>query len=143
MGGANLYQYALNPISWIDPFGLSPCSAKSTPESFDDWVARSRGKADVYLRSAGGKDPNYVGIAQDSATRYAKSLNYRLDLLTEETGQLPRNQARSGEQAIIDEKRGEFANIDNSIDPNRALYSDAVAWGRNWLQDNGWGHLLE
>ncbi|WP_407972032.1 RHS repeat-associated core domain-containing protein [Burkholderia pyrrocinia] len=136
-GGTNLYQYALNPISWIDPFGLSPCSAKSTPESFEDWVARSRGKADVYLRSARGQEPNYVGIAKDPSTRYAKNLGYNLDLLTDETGLLPRNQAGSIEQAIIDAKCGEFKNIDNSIDPSRALYNDAVAWGRNWLQDNG------
>ncbi len=129
MGGTNLYHYARNPISWIDPFGLSPCSTKSTPESFEGWVARSRGKADVYLRSAEGQEPNCVRIAKDPSTRYAKNRDYGLDLLTDETGQLPRNQARSVEQAVIDAKRGEFANIDNSIHPNRPLYNAAVAWG--------------
>jgi RHS repeat-associated protein len=28
-GGANSYKYASNPVSWIDPYGLSPCSNTS------------------------------------------------------------------------------------------------------------------
>ncbi|WP_440094210.1 RHS repeat domain-containing protein [Pseudomonas syringae] len=28
-GGFNLYQYAENSISWVDPFGLSPCSVRT------------------------------------------------------------------------------------------------------------------
>ncbi|ABE34671.1 hypothetical protein Bxe_B1288 [Paraburkholderia xenovorans LB400] len=112
-------------------------------ESFESWVARSRGEADVYLRNVGKNDPNYVGISKNPWQRYADSLGYKLDLLTNETGQLLRNEARSVEQAITDAKRGIFKNVENSIDPGRALYKDAVSWGRNWFMDNGWGHLLE
>ncbi|RBB41295.1 type IV secretion protein Rhs, partial [Burkholderia reimsis] len=25
-GGINVYQYALNPVTWVDPFGLAPCN---------------------------------------------------------------------------------------------------------------------
>ncbi|MDN7876828.1 hypothetical protein [Burkholderia aenigmatica] len=118
-----------NDANGRDPFGLSPCSNKSTPESFEDWVARSRGKADVYLRSAEGQEPSCVRIAKDPSTRYAKNRGYGLDLLTDETGQLPRSQARSVEQAVIDAKRGEFANIDNSIHPSRPLYNVCCSMG--------------
>ncbi|EJJ6948119.1 hypothetical protein NJJ93_001007, partial [Salmonella enterica] len=27
-GGLNLYQYAPNPLSWIDPLGLKTCSSE-------------------------------------------------------------------------------------------------------------------
>ncbi|TDY25560.1 RHS repeat-associated protein [Paraburkholderia sp. BL6665CI2N2] len=142
-GGFNLYAYAPNPVSWIDPWGLSCETIDPRTESFESWVARSRGEADVYLRSKGTGSVDYVGISKNSTERYAAGLGYKLRLLTEDTGQLLRNQARAVEQAIIDAKRGVFENIDNSIDPGRALYKDAVSWGQNWLKDNGWGRLLE
>ncbi|HIH2754508.1 RHS domain-containing protein [Burkholderia aenigmatica] len=44
-GKTSPYRYMLNPISWTDPFGLSPCSTNSTSRSFEDRMARSRGKA--------------------------------------------------------------------------------------------------
>ena len=28
-GGINLYQYAPNPIDWVDPFGLTPCPSRA------------------------------------------------------------------------------------------------------------------
>ncbi|EKP1748511.1 RHS repeat-associated core domain-containing protein, partial [Salmonella enterica] len=34
-GGINLYQYAPNPLSWIDPLGLSPVSPKTVLFSQD------------------------------------------------------------------------------------------------------------
>lgn len=38
MGGLNLYQYALNPLSWVDPLGLTPCgvSNKKANRMLDD-----------------------------------------------------------------------------------------------------------
>ena len=41
LGGTNNYQYALNPISWIDPFGLSSkeppeiCPKNTIPDNYD------------------------------------------------------------------------------------------------------------
>jgi len=34
-GGINLYQYAPNPLTWVDPWGLS-CTGKMQPYRFDD-----------------------------------------------------------------------------------------------------------
>ncbi len=34
-GGLNLYQYAPNPLGWVDPLGLS-CTGKMQPYRFDD-----------------------------------------------------------------------------------------------------------
>ena len=125
-GGINLGSYSPNPITWIDPWGWSPCK----PETFAQWVARSRGTADVYLRSLGRAVANYVGISKNPATRYASTLGDRLRLLTSKTGQLPRNQASSIEQAIIEAGKPKgYTNTDNSIYPKKPYYDDAVKWG--------------
>lgn len=35
--GGGLYQYAPNPLSWIEPLGLTACGGKnSTKDAFDD-----------------------------------------------------------------------------------------------------------
>ncbi|WP_276526767.1 RHS repeat-associated core domain-containing protein, partial [Lonsdalea britannica] len=43
-GGINLYQYAPNPLTWIDPLGLSKCSPTEKYEvgTFDDLQRRSK-----------------------------------------------------------------------------------------------------
>ncbi|UFH67264.1 RHS repeat domain-containing protein [Morganella morganii] len=35
MGGLNLYQYAPNPVGWVEPWGLA-CTGKMQPYRFDD-----------------------------------------------------------------------------------------------------------
>ncbi|MER0209549.1 RHS repeat-associated core domain-containing protein [Brenneria sp. L4-2C] len=38
-GGLNLYAYAPNPLTWIDPLGLSKCSSSGKPDTrFLCWV---------------------------------------------------------------------------------------------------------
>lgn len=37
-GGVNLFQYAVNPVNWIDPLGLTPC----TPNKKTSYQAKSR-----------------------------------------------------------------------------------------------------
>uniref|UniRef100_UPI0030D7D180 RHS repeat domain-containing protein n=1 Tax=Pseudomonas sp. RL_105y_Pfl2_101 TaxID=3088708 RepID=UPI0030D7D180 len=38
LGGDNLYQYAPNPIVWIDPFGLNPCDTTKGNGEFTEPV---------------------------------------------------------------------------------------------------------
>ena len=47
-GGWNLYQYAPNPLGWIDPLGLSTCSSKDSYE-------QARNKALKWLEERGFK----------------------------------------------------------------------------------------
>ncbi|MBN6073676.1 hypothetical protein HYE60_00010 [Aggregatibacter actinomycetemcomitans] len=153
-----------NPCGWVDPLGLAGCNSQKlkdlyknyykdlrsqgfTPKEakeLGEWFSRSRGKADVYLRSnAGSSKIDYVGISKNIPTRYSPT-KFSANNITPK--QLPRNQARSIEQAVINARRGAqnnpFTNIQNSISPNRAHYDAAVKWGENWLKQNGYGHLL-
>ncbi|QCP54368.1 type IV secretion protein Rhs [Trinickia violacea] len=54
-GGLNLYQYAPNPISWIDPWGLETCRLTAKQK-------RAMGPA-----PAGMKDPHYHHIVRENA----------------------------------------------------------------------------
>ncbi|MCA8293743.1 hypothetical protein LGN19_08075 [Burkholderia sp. AU30198] len=122
MDKTSLYQYTLNPISWIDPFGLSPCSSNSTFGSFEDCMARSRGKADVYLRCARRQVPNYLQITKDKSVRQAQNPGCNLGSFTDEVG-LPINPASTVGQAITDAKYGKFSRIGDGIDSRRSLCS--------------------
>ncbi|MEE3664939.1 hypothetical protein V2I52_24115 [Brenneria sp. g21c3] len=44
----NLYQYAPNPLTWIDPLGLSKCSSNGRPDPY-----KGAKDASAYLRSKG------------------------------------------------------------------------------------------
>ncbi|WP_231583243.1 RHS repeat-associated core domain-containing protein, partial [Yersinia aldovae] len=143
LGGMNLYAYAPNPLSWIDPLGLSTCSsggAKATAKkmSFSDWIkAKAKGGNDthVYIGYKGDK-PVYVGISKDVDVR-ALQHGDRFDKLVPLTDSpLNRGHARSIEQAII-HNNPHFENSINSISATRKLYSDAVSWGSGWLKNNG------
>ncbi len=35
LGGANLYQYAPNPVGWVDPFGLMKCECTINGETVE------------------------------------------------------------------------------------------------------------
>ena len=48
MGGINHYQYAPNPVNWVDPFGLS---CKENGKGFLDWLLED---ANEQIRNAGG-----------------------------------------------------------------------------------------
>ncbi|WP_280517214.1 polymorphic toxin type 15 domain-containing protein, partial [Pseudoalteromonas sp. bablab_jr010] len=49
VGGINHYQYAPNPVNWVDPFGLS-CK-ESSDKSFGDWLLNDANKQ---ISEAGG-----------------------------------------------------------------------------------------
>jgi len=53
LGGVNLYQYAPNPVSWIDPLGLS---AKTVPPTLPD-------KPGIYIITNPNTKKSYVGSA--------------------------------------------------------------------------------
>ena len=142
-GGINLYAYAPNALSWVDPRGLTACGAGSAKQSarnmsFVDWIkAKAKGgnNTHVYMGYKDGK-PVYVGISKDVDIR-AGQHGDRFDKLVRITEEpLNRGHARSIEQAII-HNNPHFENSINSISPTRKLYSDAVSWGENWLNNNG------
>ncbi|EPA7280965.1 RHS repeat domain-containing protein, partial [Escherichia coli O75:H9] len=157
-GGEQTYRYVPNPLGYVDPLGLAVCpklyeiykglrAQGFNPAEARDlakWFNSSWGKADVYLRSAIGSGKiDYVGISRNVLNRYPQG-KYDLELLTRLTGQLPRNQARAIEQAIINAKRGNgFTNIQNSIDPAKDHFDAAVKWGEEWLKGNGFGGWLQ
>ena len=102
-GGINLYQYAPNPVDWIDPFGLTAATA---PGYY------------VYgLYDEGASKPYYVGITNDT-TRRAQE-HFSTGRLSQDADMrfLERNvtygEARGYEQYYIEEhgtltgKRGE------------------------------------
>ncbi|MFQ0951020.1 RHS repeat domain-containing protein, partial [Escherichia coli] len=158
LGGEQTYRYVPNPLGYVDPLGLAVCpklyeiykglrAQGFNPAEARDlakWFNSSWGKADVYLRSAIGSGKiDYVGISRNVLNRYPQG-KYDLELLTRLTGQLPRNQARAIEQAIINAKRGNgFTNIQNSIDPAKDHFDAAVKWGEEWLKSNGFGGWLQ
>jgi len=46
-GGLNLYQYAPNPLGWIDPWGLSKDTCVGTPRDAQKKVERGQGPRDI------------------------------------------------------------------------------------------------
>ncbi|GMB65890.1 RHS repeat-associated core domain-containing protein [Pectobacterium parmentieri] len=92
-GGINLYQYAPNPLGWVDPLGLSPCSSNKGFNRRDKitsrWTDRLTGKkpADVhdYLTSKGWEvtHPQSKNINAIQHTVYVKTTKsgttYKLD----------------------------------------------------------------
>jgi len=44
-GGINLYQYAPNPLTWVDPLGLTSCKAKINAEHVFHGEINKRGRA--------------------------------------------------------------------------------------------------
>jgi uncharacterized protein RhaS with RHS repeats len=58
-GGLNLYAYAPNPLSWIDPLGLSKCGFTEKYEvgTFNDLKKRSASHDDLDLHHAMQKHP--------------------------------------------------------------------------------------
>ncbi|MGG7670775.1 hypothetical protein ACQ4OC_19350, partial [Yersinia sp. J1] len=55
LGGLNLYQYAPNPLSWIDPWGLASCRVIKA-KSRNDALRQAQNHAQVPRVSRGGQD---------------------------------------------------------------------------------------
>src|SRR5690606_7693453 len=53
LGGINLYQYAPNPVGWVDPFGLCP-----TDKTYQTYTKTNPDTGEVYSgRTSGTKAP--------------------------------------------------------------------------------------
>ena len=127
LGGMNVFQYAPNPVGWIDPWGLY---ALDDPGHF------------VYgLFEEGAKVPYYIGITKNTESREKQHLNSgRIrdgDYLKKLSGPMLHQEARGMEQYYINEKyktktatigqdltadglsAKERGNKVNSYDPNR------------------------
>ncbi|MGC0927743.1 RHS repeat-associated core domain-containing protein [Pantoea agglomerans] len=63
-GGVNLYQYAPNPLSWVDPLGLSKCSLVKA-KSRNDALKQAQAHAQVPRVSRGGRN---IGIDELNPT---------------------------------------------------------------------------
>ncbi|WP_455819459.1 RHS repeat-associated core domain-containing protein [Pseudomonas cerasi] len=50
-GGLNLYQYAPNPLNWIDPLGLTKCMGVSESGHHVPYVRKSKGRPFAVTRS--------------------------------------------------------------------------------------------
>ncbi|WP_053007472.1 RHS repeat-associated core domain-containing protein [Pragia fontium] len=62
LGGINLYQYAPNPLSWIDPFGLS--NAKNSTKPQHGYYIRDTWNGDVPVKvGVSGQDMNLNGTS--------------------------------------------------------------------------------
>ncbi|HKX28911.1 MAG TPA: DUF6531 domain-containing protein [Blastocatellia bacterium] len=139
IAGENLYQFAVNIHTWIDPLGLS-CKKKI---SFTDWIkhkAKQGNNTHVYIGYKDGKAV-YVGIAKNLDARALQHGDRFDKLVPLTTAPLNRGHARSIEQAIIN-NNPHFQNAINSISPSRTLYNDAVNWGSQWLQSNNLGPVF-
>ncbi|WP_274596918.1 RHS repeat-associated core domain-containing protein, partial [Erwinia amylovora] len=105
-GGLNLYAYAPNPLSWVDPLGVSKCSLEKTPitrnsarnllrsrglnkqiqhdtiNSFDGQIYASRGKSgDVFTiteHTPGSASQVYVTRGSAGATPAERRANLAL-----------------------------------------------------------------
>ncbi|HBW0987463.1 TPA: RHS repeat-associated core domain-containing protein, partial [Klebsiella aerogenes] len=60
-GGLNVYQYAPNPLGWVDPWGLTSVDAT--------------GYSVYGLFESGAKEPYYVGITNDMDRRRGEHLD--------------------------------------------------------------------
>ena len=58
-GGVNLYQYAPNPVQWVDPLGLSKCNPTEKYEvgTFDDLKRRSKVGDELDIHHVMQKNP--------------------------------------------------------------------------------------
>jgi uncharacterized protein RhaS with RHS repeats len=76
-GGFNLYQYAPNPVGWIDPLGLTPCEKQilALREGGNGTVVRVKTKkeADELLKAAFPGAQKVSGIGSQDAKGDRKS----------------------------------------------------------------------
>ncbi|MBA2928000.1 RHS repeat-associated core domain-containing protein [Pseudomonas sivasensis] len=98
-GGINLYQYAKNPIGYIDPLGLTPVDAPGY---------NVYGLYDLDINGKPVGDPYYVGITNDLDRRTAEHVDSGRLTGTRKTGLIPIDEditygkARGYEQAYIE-----------------------------------------
>ncbi|WP_319000627.1 RHS repeat-associated core domain-containing protein [Burkholderia sp. AU30198] len=152
-GGINLYQYAPNPISWVDPWGLTPC--RGLPST-----RKSGGTGSSYDRVDGqglyvlhdGQKILYVGRG-DAPSRLGIHANTpgksQLAQLTIFDNNLTKSEAKFLEQKIMDLNGGAqstnpLTNLLNQIrsyspqNPNAStcdIAGHSAGWGQKILND--------
>lgn len=73
MGGTNLYAYVPNPLSWIDPLGLSKCSPDKepnwTPHGYKHVAPKKSSWKDIIKSTKSGPAKYKPGIDIESLER--------------------------------------------------------------------------
>ncbi|WP_227562137.1 hypothetical protein [Acinetobacter bereziniae] len=67
LGGENQFQYASNPVEWVDPLGLSPTSLGKWGESFVRTQLLNSGKYSnvISIQNSQNHGIDLVGIRKD------------------------------------------------------------------------------
>jgi Mg-chelatase subunit ChlD len=110
--GAKVFPKILDggPIKTVVYFGFDPISSKAV----------------------------YVGITKDFTRRSGQWTGiYRIERIKTGMSPVSRGQARAIEEALIVQAGSRFNNKIHSISPTHPYYSDALAWGEDWLIANG------
>jgi len=87
-GGENLYFYAPNSISWVDPFGLNNCPNKKPPNLSPEGAGR-RGAFREAKRNVGvpvSKRPSRITPNKDKRGKLQPGRNYEFDVSAEGGG---------------------------------------------------------
>lgn len=96
-GGLNLYRYGLNPINWIDPFGLDWNYVLTNPNATNPNNAYYSGQSTGSQSSVEYRHGNNVG---DQDTRFSSTDNDRLIPIT---GNIDHETSRGLEQLVAEE----------------------------------------
>jgi RHS repeat-associated protein len=108
VGSDNLYWYAPNPISWLDPFGLTTASCKSGD--------RGRAKAVADMKKAGFK------IVGEEVTMIVGGARIRADFVAEKNGRLYVFEVKNGTGGLTENQTSSKAfNIGNPANQNGAI----------------------
>ena len=104
---------------------------------FNTWLKKGASNTSVYLGTdLGSGEISYTGITKDFSRRAREwGGKYDINEIMETVG-LTRQQARCIEEVLIIDNRTKFDNVYHSISPQRDIYNEAVAWGRDWLKTN-------
>ncbi|WP_241491663.1 RHS repeat-associated core domain-containing protein, partial [Winslowiella iniecta] len=115
-GGINLYQYAPNPLMWVDPWGLAPKAPLSLPDGYKGRIDRfniGNGTSfEVHVYAPNGKEVGIYGpdgffnkhrtIA--SEVKIPRTVSDTLNSIAVDelikTGQLPQKGAPGSRQAV-------------------------------------------
>jgi hypothetical protein len=91
---------------------------------------------DVYVGKVNGVPRVYSGISVNVGRRQVQHTLSRFNLEHITLEPVPRGAARCIEEALIVRSKGQ--NLIHSISPDHAYYPQALAWGEEWLQLNGY-----
>ncbi len=130
-GGLNVYQYAPNPLGWVDPWGLTSVDAT--------------GYSVYGLFESGAKEPYYVGITNDMDRRRGEHLDTERLSPDSRMEPLDRNvtygQARGYEQYYIEKYKTRTGKIGEAISStNRGNKYNSFDHGRKDARAKSFKH---